>query len=188
MKKVKAKGTFCLRCWAVFCGWLNSITKHYAIINNEFHSSFTEKCMNNWNVYSTQSIQQLIESTNEQRKKAQALICRKAQIDAMECVDEESIEAKRRNLEVMLIYNNLQTIQTDLLLQLLCTKEKLIEAAGKYQRNLVGFYSGLHKRFPNNNSRVECVLLTKEVETNQALTLYQDELACYDKAISDILN
>ena len=42
MKKVKAKGTFCLRCWAVFCGWLNSITKHYAIINNEFHSSFLE--------------------------------------------------------------------------------------------------------------------------------------------------
>lgn len=188
MKKVKAKGTFCLRCWAVFCGWLNSITKHYAIINNEFHSSFTEKCMNNWNVYSTQSIQQLIKSTTEQRKKAQALICRKAQIDAMEYVDEESIEAKRRNLEVILIYNNLQTIQADLLIQLLSTKEKLMEVSGKYQRNLVAFYSGLHKRFPNNNGRVECILLTKEIETNQALVLYQNELECCDKAIESVLN
>lgn len=188
MKKLRAKGTFCLRCWAVFCGRLNSFTKHYTIINNEFHSAFTEKCMNNWNVYSSQSIRQLIESTKDQRKEAQTLIGRKAQIDSMEYVDEESVEAKRRNLEVMMICNTLQKIQTDLTLKLLYTKEQLIEAAGKYQRNLVGFYSGLHKRFPNNNSRTEHILVAEDVETNKALIVYKNELTSYDKAIADIVN
>ncbi len=188
MKKLKLKGTFCFRWYAVFCGWLNSMSKHYVISGGEFRSAFTEKRLAGWNEFSAQSARLLLKTTEAQRRSAQALIVRKRQLEMMTDLHDEPAGSKRMECEMMTICSTLQDIHMDLALKLLDTKEQLLEATGKYQKILVSYYCGLHKRFPNNGSRTEHMLITQDVEKNRALQLYEQELAVYNAALEDFLN
>lgn len=183
--KIRPKGTFCLRVWASFCGWLCAKRKNF-IKDKEgkYHTAFLEKISKNWTAYASQITNQLLANTKISRLRGTELVNTITEIDeALELLGNRPIQARRllsRRSDALL---ELQKSYSDLKLKKLHVYELLLKAGTKYQSNAMAYLTSFNKIEPGVS--VNQAEFTKHIDENDALQIYENFVNEFDVAIQN---